>query len=374
MTKVDAYVRQLIQSWVRSPAYHRKLTRTFDEKDEKDEKKDSSLTGRVRARICFIAISLTIIIGCNIFEESSQTVAYRAGKAWPYLLAYVVKFVGMWFYMLVNTSDPGYISGEKVSGPAAEKRGDYCKTCKHFKPQRAKHCRVCGRCVCRFDHHCPFMGNCIGWGNQKLFWWFLFFELVPAYASVNISLSVFKNSESMGHIAYFSRVLFCGFSILMAVFVTIIFIQQTYNISSGQTTYEMLLRNRIVKYSKLHKKVTGQKPPFMFAVRFLCIRTHAFDRGFFRNIKDFFCGIIEPHCQRYSSEHRNWHHLIPEVPKKDKKKKKSANCVNTGQLFACLSGSEVSSKNTSIPSENVPLELDASSHFPPQPHIGVEAV
>eukprot|EP00468_Gymnochlora_sp_CCMP2014_P011377 CAMPEP_0167745144 /NCGR_PEP_ID=MMETSP0110_2-20121227/2986_1 /TAXON_ID=629695 /ORGANISM="Gymnochlora sp., Strain CCMP2014" /LENGTH=199 /DNA_ID=CAMNT_0007629749 /DNA_START=468 /DNA_END=1068 /DNA_ORIENTATION=+ len=113
MTKVDAYVRQLIQSWVRSPAYHRKLTRTFDEKDEKDEKKDSSLTGRVRARICFIAISLTIIIGCNIFEESSQTVAYRAGKAWPYLLAYVVKFVGMWFYMLVNTSDPDISQGKK---------------------------------------------------------------------------------------------------------------------------------------------------------------------------------------------------------------------------------------------------------------------
>ncbi|GAB5363233.1 hypothetical protein AAMO2058_000866100 [Amorphochlora amoebiformis] len=347
---LEQYVRELITSWVRSRQFRRKMAKrregTSDGDDSKKEgggeeqgRGKARRRGRMKARIPFLTISFILLVGCNVFSNTSQTRAFENGYGHLYIGVYLAKLVGIVLYLTVNNSDPGFIKGERVYG-AAEQRGDYCTKCHHIMPQRAKHCRECGRCVAKFDHHCPFVGTCIGAKNQKLFWFFLFFEWIPAFASARLVASLFDDQAgTLSHISFFCRLLFSLFALAMFTFVSLILLQQTFNILLGQTTYEFILRNRIVKYAKLHESLTGTILVHTIGLlgNYLCIRPHAYMyMGYARNLEHFCLKPLKPQWVKYDPQHRNWFHLIPEVPKKSKNSEKSITGGSPGEKFSHL--------------------------------------
>lgn len=42
-----------------------------------------------------------------------------------------------------------------------------------FLPDCTKHCKLCDLCIKDYDHHCLFLNRCIGWGNHRLFLFFI---------------------------------------------------------------------------------------------------------------------------------------------------------------------------------------------------------
>ena len=122
-----------------------------------------------------------------------------------------------------------------------------CSICDIYKPPRSKHCYICHRCVARFDHHCPLIGNCIGIKNHRLFYWFLFFEVIALITAIYINIDAvqtvnFQNIKGISQYAM-TAYLLIGFLIVIAfsIYVTLLWILHTFLILKNQTTYEFIL-------------------------------------------------------------------------------------------------------------------------------------
>ena len=71
-------------------------------------------------------------------------------------------------------SNPGTLDYSRVE-KLKDNQKEFCKKCNKYRPLRAHHCSTCDKCIMKMDHHCPWIFNCVGYGNQKMFFLFLFY-------------------------------------------------------------------------------------------------------------------------------------------------------------------------------------------------------
>lgn len=127
----------------------------------------------------------------------------------------------------------------------------HCGYCDIDVIPRTKHCRDCGRCVHTFDHHCVWIGNCVGEYNHRLFWWYLLFETMTCSWSCSLSGSTFSSvkSEEQWMRDWITSNLIpmaaLGISLAFLLMVGGLFLFHTYLLCTGQTTHEMVNRDRI---------------------------------------------------------------------------------------------------------------------------------
>ena len=72
---------------------------------------------------------------------------------------------------------------------------ELCKKCNKFRPLRAHHCSTCGKCIMKMDHHCPWIFNCVGYGNQKIFFLFLFYSSLGCFIAFVCLVTRFFSDE-----------------------------------------------------------------------------------------------------------------------------------------------------------------------------------
>jgi len=164
------------------------------------------------------------------------------------------------FFLLTATfTEPGFIprNTEITEDPPPEHQlhadgSRWCRTCKIWRPPRAKHCKVTDACVRTFDHHCPWVGNTVGERNYISF--FGFVNLVMVYAIV-VLLEVFlsvgdeEDGSSEGGETEDDGIEQDKWKIIMIVFCFVagacllaLCCSLTSNINRGLTTNEAVLR------------------------------------------------------------------------------------------------------------------------------------
>ena len=77
-------------------------------------------------------------------------------------------------------NNPGTIDNNKLE-KLKENEKEFCRKCNNYRPLRAHHCSTCNKCIMKMDHHCPWIFNCVGYGNQKIFFLFLFYATLGCF-------------------------------------------------------------------------------------------------------------------------------------------------------------------------------------------------
>ena len=77
-------------------------------------------------------------------------------------------------------NNPGTIDYNRIE-KLKDNEKEFCKKCNKYRPLRAHHCSTCNKCIMKMDHHCPWIFNCVGYGNQKIFFLFLFYATLGCF-------------------------------------------------------------------------------------------------------------------------------------------------------------------------------------------------
>lgn len=172
---------------------------------------------------------------------------------WISLVTGLLLAVVLYFLMMTTFGDPGFIPRGEVD-PQNEPEANaispdglkWCRTCKIWRPPRAKHCSTCDACVRKFDHHCPWVGNCVG--ERNYFSFFAFVNLVMVYAIVVI-LEVFlamgdEDDEKTVNVKKTNSlaIILVVFCLVVGACLMALCCSLTSNLSRGLTTNEAVLR------------------------------------------------------------------------------------------------------------------------------------
>ena len=91
-------------------------------------------------------------------------------------------------------NNPGTIDYTKLE-TLKDNEKDFCKKCNKHRPLRAHHCSTCNKCIMKMDHHCPWIFNCVGYGNQKIFFLFLFYSSLGCLIAFSVLITRFFSDE-----------------------------------------------------------------------------------------------------------------------------------------------------------------------------------
>ena len=136
----------------------------------------------------YIAIPIVWLIIYGITSSYSYYIYYndKALSSIPItknlisLLFYFCSIMTIICHTFAIYKDPGLIDNDKMK-ELKENQKELCKKCNKFRPMRAHHCSTCGKCIMKMDHHCPWIFNCVGYGNQKIFFLFLFYSTLGCF-------------------------------------------------------------------------------------------------------------------------------------------------------------------------------------------------
>lgn len=173
-----------------------------------------------------------------------------------------------YFYFTAMFEDPGYIpklASRNQQRAAVEElfslwrfdEDNFCVQCMIRKPLRSKHCRRCGRCVAKTDHHCPWINNCVANNNIRHFFIYiismefgilLFVRLVLAYfASLPAPADATCNILNPDLCSIVLRdpwtVSLTIWNCLQLIWITMLLIVQSVQISKNVTTFENMKRH-----------------------------------------------------------------------------------------------------------------------------------
>ncbi|KIW56194.1 hypothetical protein PV05_04872 [Exophiala xenobiotica] len=176
-----------------------------------------------------------------------------------------------YFYFLAMFQDPGWVP--KLASRNQQRaviqelfslwkfdEENFCVQCMVRKPLRSKHCRRCHRCVAKQDHHCPWIHNCVGNNNLRHFYIYILCLEVGIILYVRLALSYLSvlpaPSEDAILKCHILGPSLCTFvlrdpwtvaltfwAVLQLVWVTMLIVVQTVQISKNQTTYENMKRH-----------------------------------------------------------------------------------------------------------------------------------
>lgn len=183
--------------------------------------------------------------------------------------------------------------------------GKYCRTCLVAKPMRAKHCSQCGVCVARMDHHCAWINRCVGYGNHRLFVFFLLLHCLVLVDFVALSFVTLvrivreRHRESEGSSSlsasdvwmeipglvgdHFLVVMVLIWACCALVALGMMLKQHVVNIAHNLTINEQINWRR---YSYLLGPVKANSGSN--AAPAAPVLTNPFDRGMWRNVLEFF--------------------------------------------------------------------------------------
>ncbi|KAK4936156.1 palmitoyltransferase akr1 [Elasticomyces elasticus] len=215
---------------------------------------------------------LTIVLSATLYSNFFSNIFFAVSYA---STAY--------FYFQAMVEDPGWIPklvSRNQQRAAIEElfslwkfdEENFCVQCMVRKPLRSKHCRRCHRCVAKQDHHCPWIHNCVGNNNIRHFYIYILSLEVGIILYVRLVLSYLSllpaptdDAISQCHILGPSL---CNFvlrdpwtvaltfwAVLQLVWVTMLIVVQTVQISKNQTTYENMKRH---EHSHDHKPLLPQ--------------------------------------------------------------------------------------------------------------------
>ena len=110
------------------------------------------------------------------------------------LLFYLCSLMTIICHTFAIYKDPGLIDNDKMK-ELKDNQKELCKKCNKFRPLRAHHCSTCGKCIMKMDHHCPWIFNCVGYGNQKIFFLFLFYSSLGCLIAFSVLITRFFSDE-----------------------------------------------------------------------------------------------------------------------------------------------------------------------------------
>jgi len=125
--------------------------------------------------VWLIIYGITSTYTFYIYYEDQALSSFPILKKIINLLFYFCSLMTIVCHTVSIYKDPGTLDYNKVE-KLKDKQKDFCKKCNKPRPLRAHHCSTCGRCIMKMDHHCPWIFNCVGYGNQKIFFLFLFYS------------------------------------------------------------------------------------------------------------------------------------------------------------------------------------------------------
>lgn len=191
-----------------------------------------------------------------------------------------------YFYFLAMVEDPGWIPKaasrnqqravmEELFSLWKFDEDNFCLQCMVRKPLRSKHCRRCNRCVAKQDHHCPWIHNCVGNNNIRHFYIYILSLEVGIILYVRLVLSYLAllpvpSDDAIAQCRIIGPAL-CNFTLrdpwtvaltfwafLQLVWVTMLIVVQSVQISKNQTTYENMKRH---EHSHDHRPILPQHNP-----------------------------------------------------------------------------------------------------------------
>ena len=108
----------------------------------------------------------------------------------------------MYFYSLVNRSDPGQET-EKTKNTLfsllkqGNDLGNVCPWCVCFMSAHSYHCPYCKKCVSCQEFHNSLLNNCIGKNNFKIYIAYLLYFCLVFTLKLFTGIYIFKNNQSI---------------------------------------------------------------------------------------------------------------------------------------------------------------------------------